>query len=317
MTLAPIEEQAVQNLPILNLPGPEFLNVFGLVVIVVLAATYLVIRLGDRTDRRPAPPVPQSPDAMEIAYLQGGVNQVIRTLVYDLAQRGFVALAKGDRVVPTEKQPQPGELNALELRVLESAQAKPKAHQLFENRAQRKFLFEQLAPVRAKLAAEELTKPEAVKIWRRRAQIVGTLAIAGFALAKLYVAWEAGRPNVAYLVFLAIASVAALFALAYVLTRAHASRRGHAYLEAMRLAYADRLKAAVGHIGSPGPEARAFEGASLFLIGLYGFSVLKGTTEAMFADSFKRGSATDGSSCGASCGGSCGDGGGSSGCGGD
>lgn len=306
----------MQDLPILNLPGPEFLNVFGLVVIVVLAATYLVIRLADRTDRRPPPPVPQSPDAMEIAYLQGGVNQVIRTLVYDLAQRGYVALAKGDRVVPTEKRPQPGELNAMELRMLESAQAKPKAHQLFENRAQRKFLFEQLAPVRAKLAAEQLIKPESVKTWRRRAQIVGTLIIAGLALAKLYVAWQAGRPNVAYLIFLAIASLAALFALAYVLTRAHASRRGHAYLEAMRLAYADRLKAAVGHIGSPGPEARAFEGASLFLIGLYGFSALKGTTEAMFADSFKRGSATDGSSCGASCGGSCGDGGGSSGCGG-
>lgn len=302
----------MQNLPILNLPGPEFLNVFGLVVIIVLAATFLVIRLADRTDRRPPPPVPQSPDAMAVAYLQGGVNQVIRTIVYDLAQRGFVALAKEDRVVPTDRKPQPGELDAVERLVLDSVQARPRAHELFDNRAQRKMLMDALAPVRAKLADDELVKPESVKLWRRRAQIAGTLVIGGFALAKIYVAWETGRPNVSYLIFLAIASVAALFALAYVLTRSHASRRGHAYLEAMRLAYADRLKAAIGHIGSPGPEARAFEGASLFLIGLYGFSVLKGTTEAMFADSFKRGSATDGSNCGASCGGSCGDGGESS-----
>lgn len=299
----------MQNLSILALPGPEFLNVFGLVVILVLAATWLVIRLADRTDRQPPPPVPQNPDAMEVAYLQGGVNQVIRTLVYDLAQRGFVALAKGDRVVPKEKEPQSGELNALEQIALQSAQAKPKARALFENRALRKQLLDELAPLRAKLATEELIKPEAVKIWRTRAQIVGTLVIAGLALAKLYVSWDGGPANVSYLIFLAVASIAALFALAYVLTRSHASRRGHAYLDAMRLAYADRLKEAVGHIGSPGPEARAFHGASLFLIGLYGFSVLKDTTEAMFAESFKRGSASGGGDCGTSCGGSCGDGG--------
>jgi uncharacterized protein (TIGR04222 family) len=293
---------------ILDLPGPDFLNVFGLVVIVALAAAWLVIRVADRTDRRPPPPVPENPDAMEVAYLQGGVNQVIRTLIYDLAQRGFVALAKGDRVVPLQRQPQPDELNALERIVLQAVQAKPKAREMFEDRALRSRLLEELAPLRAKLAAEELTKPEAVKIWRRRAQVAGTLVIAGLALAKIYVAWRAGE-NVSYLIFLAIASVAALFALAYVATRAHASRRGHAYLDAMRLAYADRLREAVGHIGSPGPEARAFGGASLFLIGLYGFSVLKGTTEAMFAESFKRGSESGGGDCGTSCGGSCGDGG--------
>jgi uncharacterized protein (TIGR04222 family) len=305
----------LQNLPFLDLPGPAFLNVYGVVVIAVLAATWLVIRLADRTDRRPPPPVPQKPDAMEVAFLQGGVNQVIRTLVYDLAQRGYVALAPEDRVVPTSKTPQPGELNAMEARVLESVQAKPKAHELFENRTQRKRLLELLAPVRAKLAAEELVKPESVKLWRRRAQIAGTLVLAGFAGAKIYVAMQEGRSNFSYLLFLSLASIAALFALAYVLTRSHASRRGRAYLESMKLAYGDRLKEAVSHIGSPGPEARAFEGASLFLIGLYGFSALKGTTEAMFAESFRRASGGEGGGCGSSCGGSCGDGGGS-GCGG-
>ena len=74
------EEAACRIFPILDLPGPEFLNVFGLVVIRVLAGDYLCIRLADRTDRRPPPPVPQNPDAMEVAFLQGGVNQVIRTL---------------------------------------------------------------------------------------------------------------------------------------------------------------------------------------------------------------------------------------------
>lgn len=299
----------MQNITILDLPGPEFLNVFGFVVIIVLAAVYLCVRLADRTDRRPPPPVPQNPDAMEVAFLQGGLNQVVRTLIYDLAQRGFVALAPEDHVVSTDKQPQPGEVTAMEALLLDAVRAKPRAHALFEDRNLRRSLLQQLAPVRAKLAADELIKPAPVKVWRRRAQIGGTLVIVGLALAKIYVEWSRGAANFAYLIFLAGASVAALFAFAYVLTRTHASRRGHAYLDAMRLAYGGRLKEAVAHIGSPGPEARAFQGAALFLIGLYGFSPLKGTTEAMFAEAFSRGSQSGGADCGTSCGGACGDGG--------
>jgi hypothetical protein len=55
----------------------------------------------------------------------------------------------------------------------------------------------------------------------------------------------------------------------------------------MQMAYADRLKEALAQIRSPGQQARAFGGASLFLIGLYGFSPLKGTTEAKFVEAFQ------------------------------
>lgn len=307
----------MQNFPYLDLPGPDFLNVYGVVVILVLAATWLVIRLADRTDRRPPPPVPQTPKAAEVAFLQGGVNQVIRTIVYDLVQRGYAALAPEDHIVPTSKRPDPGALNVMETRVLESIQARPKAHQLFESRALRKVLLKQLEPVRAKFAAEDLIKPESVKTWRRVAQIVGTVVLLGFAGAKIYVAVNAGHTNVSYLIFLCIASILSLFALAYVLTRSHASRRGRAYLDAMELAYRPRLDAALRDVGAPA-AARAFEGASLFLIGLYGFSVLKGTPEADFVQHFRRASGDGGGgSCGSSCGGSCGDGsGGCGGCGG-
>lgn len=297
----------MQNLPFLDLPGPDFLNVYGVVVIAVLAATWLLIHFADRTDRRPPPPVPQSPDAMAVAFLQGGLNQVIRTVVYDLVQRGYATLAKEDRIVPTADSPQPGELDAVESHVLTLIQAKPKAHQLFENREQRKALLALLAPVRARLAAEDLIKPESVKNARRIAQTVGTLVLAGFAGAKIYVALTSGQTNVSYIVFLCGASILALFALAYVMTRSHASRRGRAYLEAMSLAYRPRFDEAVLQLGVS-PATKAFEGASLFLIGLYGFSALRGTPEGVFAQHFRRASIESGGSCGSSCGGSCGDG---------
>lgn len=299
----------MQNIPFLDLPGPEFLNVFGALAIIVLAATWLAIHFADHTGSRPPPPVPEKPDAIEIAFLQGGANQVVRTVIYDLVQRGYAALAKEDRVIPTAKEPQPGELDAIEALVLDAIQSKPKAHELFDNRAKRAELLKLLQPVRARLAAQDLIKPESVKIWRRRAQLIGALLLVGFAGAKIYVALTVGPANVSYLVFLCLASILALFALAYVLTRSHASRRGRAWLQAMELAYRPRLDTALVRLGSS-HGMRGFEGASLFLIGLYGFSVLKGTPDAAFAEHFKRASGDGGGSCGSSCGGSCGDGGG-------
>lgn len=279
----------MQDLPFFNLSGPEFLNFFGVVVIAVLATTFLVIHFADRTGRRPPPPVPQTPDAMEVAYLQGGVNQVIRTLVYDLDERGFVVLGPESLIVPTGAAPQSGDMNALELRVLEAVRNGPTAQELLEDRALRNALEQQLQPVRDRLAADDLLQPPSVKVWRRRLEIIGAILIVAVAGVKLQMAFAEGQ-NVSYLLFLMVAAVAALFAEGYVLTRDAASRRGQAYLEAMRVAYADRLKEALAHIRSPGPEARAFKGASLFLIALYGFSVLKGTTEAKFPESFERAS---------------------------
>lgn len=307
----------LQQIPFLNLSGPDFLNFYGAVAIAVLLATFIALRLADHTDATP-PPVPQKPDAIQIAFLQGGVNQVVRTIVYDLTQRGFVALGGDDRVGPTQKTPAPGELKGMERRVLEAVLSNPKAHELFENRTLRMALQEMLAPARARLAAQDLLQPESVKVWKRRMLIAGLAILGGLAGAKFYVAFVNGRSNVSFLVFLSAAAICSLFALTYVQTRSVASRRGRAFLDDMRLAYDDRLKAAVRTVGRPG-ATRAFEGASLFLIGLYGFSVLKGTSDAMFAESFKR--ATGGSSCGGSCSGSCGDGdgggGGFGGCGGD
>jgi uncharacterized protein (TIGR04222 family) len=297
----------LQNLPFLDLPGPEFLNAFGAVVIVVLALTALVIHFADRTDPTP-PPVPEHPDSMEVAFLQGGVNQVIRTVVYDLVQRGFATLATDDRVEPTGKTPQPGELDAVEGYVLALLASKPKAHELFGNRAQRKALLALLEPVRQRLAAQDHVKPDSVKNWRHRMQIFGGLVLLGFAGAKVYVALSSGNADVSYLVFLCGASILSLLALAYVMTRSHASRRGRAWLEAMQLAYRSRLDAAVSQLGAGPAPAKAFEGSSLFLIGLYGFAPLRGTSEGAFARHFRRASIESGGSCGSSCGGSCGDG---------
>ena len=76
-----------------NLSAVDFLNIFGLVVLSVLLSMYFAIFLADRSGRTPLP-ILDAPDPMEAAYLSGGLSQVIRTLIYDLDERGFILLAK-------------------------------------------------------------------------------------------------------------------------------------------------------------------------------------------------------------------------------
>lgn len=295
----------LQQIPLLNLSGPDFLDFYGAVALFVLAATYVALRLADRSDSRPPPAVPAKPDPIETAYLAGGVNDVLRMIVYDLTHRGFTTLGVDDRLTIGPKRPERGELNAMERCVLEAMESKPTTHEIFEDLWHHIELERMLAPIRAKLEAEELLQPASFKRAKTRAEIIGSAVLALLVLAKLYVAWAAGRANVAFLIFLSIAAIALLFALTYVMSRGVASRRGRAYLADMKVAYSDRFRAALAKLGpkgaAPSAGAAAFGGPSLFLIGLYGFSALKGTTDAAFAAAFRRASGDSAGSCGSSC----------------
>jgi uncharacterized protein (TIGR04222 family) len=269
-----------------ELPGPAFLNFLGAVVIGVLLASYLAIYLADRSGRLSPAPVPTEPAAMATAFLSGGVGRVIQMLVYDLDERGYLVLGEEGHINPTGKKPTDGELDEMELRLLAAVRHGPTARQLFEDKSLRRHLYIDLAPVRAQLATDNLLQPDTVRQAKRWAQIVGTSVILAVAALKLRVVLAEGA-NPSYLIYLTVAAIGALLALGYVLTRETASKRGLALIEALKQAYAERLKETLAHIRSPGPQARAFGGASLFLIGLYGFSPLKGTTESKFVEAFQ------------------------------
>ena len=268
-----------------NLSAVDFLNIFGLVVLGVLFSIYFVIFFADRSGRAPLS-IPEAPDPMEMAYLSGGLSQVIRTLIYDLDERGFVLLTNEGRIKTTSQLPNPDEMAELELRLLEKIKSGPKIQEIFDDRTLREDLNRLLMPVRARLGLENLLLSPRVLNARRAAEIIGALTILFFGGFKAKLLIDAGQSNISYLLFLIIASIASIYALGYVLTRNVASRRGRMHLEAMRRHFADQLEATLAQIRSPGPVARAFSGAALYLIGLYGLSVLKGTTEAIFAEAF-------------------------------
>ncbi len=85
---------------ILGLSGPAFLGVYAGVAALTLLMAHLFIRASDPTRDLSPPKVPSEPDAIMLAYLAGGVGNVIRTLLFDLRQRGYVGVGADKRLEP-------------------------------------------------------------------------------------------------------------------------------------------------------------------------------------------------------------------------
>jgi uncharacterized protein (TIGR04222 family) len=294
---------------ILHLPGPQFLAFYGIVAVIVLVAAFLLMFFADTTGTDNLPSVPAAPDPIEVAYLSGGVNAVLRTVVYDLRQLGLLTLEKDNRLVAAGAAPTA--LTRMQRRVLDKVLDRPEIGSLFKDKSLRSSLETILDPMRARLAANDLLRPDSVKRTRDWTLGLGLLILLGLAAAKIEIALSLGITKVQFLIFLTIFSAVCLFLLVSFFSRRAASRRGRAYLEAMRLVYSSVTPSAVARItpAGSGGGGIAYDGA-LLLVALYGFDALKGTPDAAFAKAFAR---SDG---GGGCGSSCGGGGDGGGCGG-
>jgi len=295
---------------ILHLPGPQFLAFYGIVAAIVLVAAFLLMFFADTTGTDNLPSVPASPDPIEVAYLSGGVNAVLRTVVYDLRQLGLLTLEKDNRLIAAGAAPTT--LTRMQRRVLDKVLDRPEIGSLFKDKSLRSSLEAILDPMRARLMANDLLRPDAVRRTRDWTLGLGLLVLLGLAAAKIEIALSLGITKIEFLIFLAILSSVCLFLLVSFFSRRAASRRGRAYLEAMRLAYSSlKPSALIGFTPARrGGDAMAFDGA-LLLVALYGFDALKGTPDAAFAKAFAR--SDGGGGCGA---GGCGGDGGAGGCGG-
>lgn len=236
------------------------------------------MKAADHTDRERLPPVPEAPDPIEVAYLEGGADQVIRTVSYALVQRGLVALTEDGKLAWTGDPTIGVSLAPIESLILASLQSDPEARRLFYLDRE---LGELLAPVRARLSAQNLLLP--VEVRQQAATLraaVSVLIVAFAAIFLVFIIASGQQENVMPVVLLAAASIVAL------LWVTHAgglrSKLGQAYLAMMKLAYQDRLRHSLVNASLRG-AGPAFDPSSLFLIGLFGLSVLKGTPDETIA----------------------------------
>ncbi|WP_174247448.1 TIGR04222 domain-containing membrane protein [Methylocapsa sp. S129] len=293
-----------------DMRGPDFLMFYGIFACVVLIGAYFYLETRDTTGGMTPPPTPRDIDPYELSYLRGGINEIIRTVIYALRQKGLIAFEKG-RIQASGVSAQ--ELAPIERLVFDAVSPAPKIAALFADRDLRNALERLCGAAKQRLSAQQLLAPPEI----RRAGYFA-LAIAGGLLVAFaaYKAWAAimhGRSNLGFLFIETAWSCGALFLIFRKKTASVASKRGKAFLAQIQLAYSGHVGAVFGAATEGIGGSAAAGGAALLMVGLFGFAILKGTPDAALAQAFAQSSGSGGDG-GGGCGG--GGGGGCGGCGG-
>jgi uncharacterized protein (TIGR04222 family) len=293
--------------PLGNMWGPTFLVFYALFSALVILCAHLYVTRSDAADVLDLPETPMQFDPYEIAYLRGDVNEVIRTAVYALKQKGLIEIERRTfrtaRIRPSGGTP--NDLTDIERRVMDAIRAEPAVPQLFSNADLRETLKILCEPYRGRLNDQGLLPSDAAQRARKTAVWTGATLLIALALYKLAAASVHGRSNVGLLCVFAFIACIGLFAT--IGRHKPMSRRGKAYLERLQLAYGGRRLTA---LAAPTGTDAAMRAAALGMVGLFGLNILKGTPDAALAQTFAQSSGSDGG------GGGCGGGGGGGGCGG-
>ena len=286
--------------PVTELPGPAFLFFYGCVISIVLVWARQMIRNSDLTRDDPPPNVPWNPDPYEIAYLQGGENEVARLAIFDLLESGHLERGADQTVQQSSALPSSARLSAIQRDVLALFAQPMKASDVFKHLSGP--FAERCEQYKERLQDERLlclpeTKLAARRTWRIAAAIV--LSLAAY---RLVLAHSHGQSNVGFLIGM---GVIATIALAVMCNPARISARGQAYLNQLKAAYGrDQVAAWLGG------EATA----PVLLASVFGAGALAGTPYAYYEELFPKKSKQHGGTCGVACGSDSGGGGG--GCGG-
>lgn len=300
----------------LDLRGPEFLVFYIKWAIVVLAVGY-VLRWVLARSVFPGPVggglilgrYPKEEEAYRIAYLRGGADDVVRTVLARLAAADLVEFGESAR--RAKVQGEAAKLAPLEARALEAIVGYSDAKDAFAG--VRTALASDLAVIEAELKGAGLIRSQAQAI--PFAALFG-LALAtgpGLGVAKFAVALSRGRSNVGFLIVLTALFVMACWAL---LKPPRRTRAGEQYFDWLRESHRG-LKGVVetGRRTSAGEVALCVAVFGLGGLGAYRLlDPLRGFLRPKQASGW-----FVGSSCGAGCGsgGGCGGGGcGGGGCGG-
>lgn len=70
--------------------GPTFLVLYACVIGATLAICWVWVQSLDKTSNLPPLPIPKSVNAYQIAFLRGGENELLRIMIFDLIQRGYL-----------------------------------------------------------------------------------------------------------------------------------------------------------------------------------------------------------------------------------
>ena len=304
--------------PIADLYGPYFLILYGLFVAVILVGVRYWIASHDSTDELAPCPIPPDPNPHEIAYLRGGVHELIRVVVFDLLQRRFLkrrderslfGLTTTKKIAQAEPQPSGSPLTAMEQKIANRFAVPRAAGELFDSTFTTSVEYD-CGDYRKRLESAQLLAGPERKAAALSGGLAGVVLIVGLGTYKFCVALANGHKNVIFLAILGIASVALL---AFICRDRRLSLRGRRYLDDLRRAYARyKTQASIEPIPSSEPNPDLCLACAVF-----GVVALASTPYSYYGDMLKQ-SRSSSAGCGSSCFsvGGCGSSGGGGGCGG-
>jgi uncharacterized protein (TIGR04222 family) len=278
-----------------NLPGPQFLVFYAVFAIAVIAFFFFVRRRGEEGTFPPG----GANDPLLLACLRGGPSEVIRVATLGLIDRGLLTVS--GRTVTRSAQP---ELvgRRIEMEVLKHFEQGADIDSILGRSSAQRVAKEDYEDqlIRHRLVPDsELAKKRIQLLMLALAVLLGVGAI------KLFVAVQAGRGNVGFLIGMMV--IATIVVVSY--SRPYRTALGDSYLESIRSVFSGlRDRAATIRPGSGSREL-------LWLTALFGTAMLPTAAFPFVQELWPRSSSGGVSGgCGSSSGGGCGGGGG--GCGG-
>lgn len=279
-----------------DLNGPSFLVFYIGVALIVAIGLKLVIDDAERGAPRALP----LNDPYQIAWLRGGTPEAARIAVLSLTDRGLLTV-RGDDLVTASSASLGGVRQPIERAILaRCGHSGAAATAVLDDPA----VEQACGPFRARLERLQLMPDAAMRAQRYRWSAIATAILLGIAIAKIAVALNRGRYNVAFLVILAAIAVWGV----WFLVRRPRTHLGNRMLQDLRRLFnALRQRASTIRPGAMTSDA-------MLLAAVFGISALPATGFADFLRVYKK-AASSGDGCGSACGSGCG-GGGGGGCGG-
>lgn len=226
----------------------SFLLAYLTVLALMITMTWGLALVADKTGSENTPQVPTSPDPYEIAYLRGGPEEILRLVLFDLANRGYATLTTEESVfnktywlMPNEQAPPTSYLTPLERHVLEQLGEKgARLSDLLQRPNVIEIVQTHCANYEQILSHQELLLQTSARTWIKGIRLVCLGLIAMLGAVKLLIAQD-------MLLFVAIITAITLAAGILGSRIKWRTDKGERYLETLKETFATLKQNAQNH----------------------------------------------------------------------
>src|SRR5688572_2811832 len=183
--------------PLASMEGVTFIVLFIIFNVFTLAIVGILRSNIDDTDKLPAPAIPPRVDPYEVAFLRGGVNEMARSLIFSLVQKGYAEILPGEkegRIRSREVSPDTSGLSDHECAALNWLGAERDAKEVFDDATGLTHTLQQaVAQYEIDLTSRRFLVPDEYRAKAKRyalAAVALIVAIGGYKTVVALIAWR-------------------------------------------------------------------------------------------------------------------------------